>query len=289
MSGTKVNNYSNIDTNIQALQLTTDKVFKGLHQLTLTEMDTTTVPAIAAGSVVECNGTLIKYDTEEAIVTTDPHTSATVADGAVYIVIKGADLTAYFTATAPTWSDAKQGYYGTTTWANDRYVGFTRKSTSSYIQKKYIKEQAKNLLPKSITRMRKTAGQTITGSNLTVIAFDAIDIDINNEGSTVNSRFTALSPGYYEVVGKIQGAVSSPYAGDGIFCLYKNASLYSFGTRFRMDSSDATYTQTFKINDILYLDSGDYVDLRWNQFSTPTFTLLNNSASHYFNIKKIDD
>jgi hypothetical protein len=134
MAGDKVNNYSQVDTNILELQLTTDKTFKGYHQLTLTNYDNTTVPAIAAGSAIECNGALYKFDSEEAISTTDPVTSAAVADGTVYVcIVPGATTcTAAFTATAPTWSDSKQGWYGTGGQANYRYAGGATKATASY-------------------------------------------------------------------------------------------------------------------------------------------------------------
>ena len=138
MAGDKVNNYSQVDSDILALQLTTDKTFKGYHQLTLTNYDNTTVPAIAAGSAIECNGALYKFDTEEAISTTDPVTSAAVADGTVYVVIvPGATTcTAAFTATAPTWSDSKQGWYGTGGQANYRYIEYVcQKSGTSYYGK----------------------------------------------------------------------------------------------------------------------------------------------------------
>ena len=134
MAGDKVNTYAQDDSDILALQLTTDKTFKGYHQLTLTEYGTTTVPAIAAGSAIECNGALYKFDTEEAISTTDPVTSSTVADGAVYVCIvpDTTTATAAFTATAPTWSDSKQGWYGTGGRANYRYVNFRMDKSGAY-------------------------------------------------------------------------------------------------------------------------------------------------------------
>jgi len=133
MAGERVNTYAQDDSDILALQLTTDKTFKGYHQLTLTEYDTTTVPAIAAGSAIECNGALYKFDTEEAISTTDPVTSATVADGTVYVCIipDTTTATAAFTATAPTWSDSKQGWYGTGGQANYRYAEYIIIKTGS--------------------------------------------------------------------------------------------------------------------------------------------------------------
>lgn len=140
MAGDKVNTYAQDDSDILALQLTTDKTFKGYHQLTLTNYDNTTVPAIAAGSAIECNGALYKFDTEEAISTTDPVTSAAVADGTVYVVIvpDTTTATAAFTATAPTWSDSKQGWYGTGGRANYRYIQYCMNKLSTAYSGKTI-------------------------------------------------------------------------------------------------------------------------------------------------------
>jgi len=133
MAGTQVNTYTNEDTDIGAMQLTLDKVFHGLDMLTLTHMADTTVPAIAAGSVFEVNGALIKFDAEESI------TVGGVANGTVYIMVDGSALTAAFTATAPTWSDVKQGFYGTGGDANKRYVPVCMtKATAAYNNKRYI-------------------------------------------------------------------------------------------------------------------------------------------------------
>ena len=100
-------------------------------------MDTSTVPQITEGSVFEIGGALFQAAAAQSISTTDPHTSSTVADGTVYIFINGTDGEPYFTATAPTWDDDKQGWYGTSTYANYRYVPILMtKSGSSYSSKK---------------------------------------------------------------------------------------------------------------------------------------------------------
>jgi len=139
MAGSKVNNYSQVDSNILELQLTSDQNFKGKHLVSLTNYDTTGLPAIAAGSNIEINGGFYKFASEEAISTTDPVTATTVADGTVYIMINPTTVTAYFTATAPTWSDSKQGFYGLTTWANWRYLEYMMyKATSDYFYKRRI-------------------------------------------------------------------------------------------------------------------------------------------------------
>lgn len=130
MSGTKVNNYAIGDDNIEAVMLTTDQIFKGLCSVSLTEMSTTTVPKIAAGSWIECNGTLFKFDADETL-------TGSPSDGVVYIrIIPSTDTcTAEMTNTAPTWSDSKQGWYGTSSAANYKYIGGCTKSSTSYTYK----------------------------------------------------------------------------------------------------------------------------------------------------------
>jgi len=131
MSGTKINNYSQLDSNILELQLTSDQSFKGKHQVSLTNYDNTSLPAVAAGSVIEVNGALYKFASEEAI-------TGSPSDGTVYIYIDPATITAVFTNTAPTWSDSKQGWYGTTTTANCRYVAVLWKASTTYYFKHLV-------------------------------------------------------------------------------------------------------------------------------------------------------
>lgn len=138
MSLAKINNFANDDTDILALQTTVDALYQNSYSLT--EYDSTTVPAIAAGSKIEVNGSLYRAATEEAISTTDPVTSSAVADGTIYIcMIPSGDAstcTAAFTSTGPVWSDSKQGWYGTGDYANYKYIGTCIKSTSSYTYKR---------------------------------------------------------------------------------------------------------------------------------------------------------
>jgi hypothetical protein len=117
------------DVNLTAVMAAENQVMKGYNALTLTHMSDTTVPAIAAGSAIEVNGVLIKSDTETAI-------TGSPSDGVVYIYINGTTPT--FTNTAPTWSDSKQGWYGTGGAANYRYVAGMWKATSAYSHKTNI-------------------------------------------------------------------------------------------------------------------------------------------------------
>jgi hypothetical protein len=135
MAGSLINTYTQLDTDILALQLTSDANFVGKHNVSLTNYDTTGVPAIAAGSIVECNGALFEFTADEAV-------TGTPSNGTVYIQIvpSTTTCTAAFTNTAPTWSDAKQGFYGTGAAANYRYLEFemTRSSATVYSNKHTI-------------------------------------------------------------------------------------------------------------------------------------------------------
>jgi hypothetical protein len=201
MAMDKVNNYSQVDSNILELQLTTDKAYKSQHTLTLTNYNNTTVPAIAAGSAIEVNGTLYKADTEEAISTTDPVTSAAVADGTVYVcIVPGATTcTAAFTATAPTWSDSKQGWYGTGGQANYRYVNFMcTLSSGSYNYKNtlYCSDNIKSLNVFGIFKPSSTLN--ITTNSTTKIL---LDIEESAQNISLSSNSILFSQdGFYNII-----------------------------------------------------------------------------------------
>jgi len=119
MAGSKVSSFAIGDSNIQNVMLTLDKTFKGQHQVSLTNYNTTAESQVAAGSVIEIGGALYKFDSNESI-------TGTPSDGTVYImaVPSGDSVTCAYTNTAPTWSDSKQGWYGTGATANNRYLEF---------------------------------------------------------------------------------------------------------------------------------------------------------------------
>ncbi len=114
---------------------------RGHLALSLTHWDDTTVPAIAAGSVAECDGDLYEFEAEEAISTTDPITASTVADGIVYIMLipSGGSITAAFTATPPVWGALLYGWYCPESgFENCRYVAGCMKATAAFSGKGYF-------------------------------------------------------------------------------------------------------------------------------------------------------
>ncbi len=101
-------------------------------QLTLTNQDNTLEPAIAGGSVVGVGGSLYVFSSDEAIT----GWSGIGNNTDCYIkLVPGAIMIATFVTAAPTWSDAKQGWYN----GNDRYVaGLHRGATAAAYEDKWV-------------------------------------------------------------------------------------------------------------------------------------------------------
>lgn len=141
MSGTKLNLFTSPDPAFSAVVECFAACMRGKLRLSLTHWDDTTVPAIAAGSIAECDGDLYEFESEEAISTTDPITSATVADGIVYVMLVPAAgaVTAAFTATPPVWDALLYGWYcAESGFENCRYVAGCTKATAAYSGKGYF-------------------------------------------------------------------------------------------------------------------------------------------------------
>jgi hypothetical protein len=105
-----------------------ERFMRGLPRVTLTNFSNTTIPQIAAGSFCDVNGTLCQFAAD-----TDISGLAAIADGLIYIkmVDVAGVVTPTATAAAPTWSDAKQGWYN----GNDLYVGGLTKAAPNYSKK----------------------------------------------------------------------------------------------------------------------------------------------------------
>jgi len=130
MAGIKIDNFSTSDVNLTAIMSTAQAMRNGHFALSLTEMDTTTIPKIAAGSIIDLNGTLIYFDADETIV-------GTPVNGVTYIklIYSAGIVTAEWTATAPVFEPTKNGWYGVGANLGHRYVAKTIKATASYTGK----------------------------------------------------------------------------------------------------------------------------------------------------------
>jgi hypothetical protein len=138
----------------------TDETRIGLHELTITNYTTNTVPEIAIGSLIEVNGTLFKVnDTGGG---TGMAISGIPSNGTVYVqmipsgIAPNQILTPTFTNTAPTFWDAKQGWYDVT--GVNRYIHYAMTKASAIYS------------PKWEFAFKKSTGVTVTDDgDLTLI------------------------------------------------------------------------------------------------------------------------
>jgi hypothetical protein len=234
----QLNYYSNADTSIIDLQNTTDGVIIGHHQVSLTNYNNTSLPAIAIGSVVENNGAMVKFTTECAI-------SGSPSDGTVYIylvpsgdpALGTATVTPTWTNTAPTWSDSKQGFYGTGGSVNYRYLEFVIfKSGSSYT--KNI-----SLTDNSNTKVYYTASDSTTRSttSMSIVNETNLSLTINVIAGHTYSFILLFEA-------STSGTLSYIYNGDATWSAsLTSAFLNSTGNTY----SDARPTMT-KVEDATY-------------------------------------
>ena len=192
MAGVKINNYNQSDSNILELQLTSDQSFKGKHLVSLTNYDNTSLPAVAAGSVIEVNGALYKFTSEEAI-------TGSPSDGTVYIYIDPATITAVFTNTAPTWSDSKQGWYGTAGTVNCRYLEFVMyKSSSTYGSKQMLYVCERNNINENL-RYNSSGQSMTTATDVLIFSTKVFDLSSNGAYNVSTGVFTCPKSGYYHI------------------------------------------------------------------------------------------
>jgi len=277
MANIQLNYYSNSDTSLIDLMNTADGTFIGKHNVSLTNYDNTSLPAVAVGSIVEVNGTLYKFTSESAI-------SGSPSDGVVYIylvpsgdpALGTAIITPTFSNVAPTWSDSKQGWYGTGGSANYRYLEFALYKNSAlwYKFNLILPDKSSNV----IVYAKAPGSQVISDTSATLLTLNEVyDIGNNFAGSIFTSPVDALySIAFYAKnspasvpFSKIWGQTSaSAFDTDS----FKFSELSVQSDRIRGKVSALMAGETYRI----------YVEFA----STPTETI---TADTYLVIKKICD
>jgi hypothetical protein len=259
MAGSKLNNYSSTDNNITQMQLTEDASFIGKHNLTLTNMSTTSIPAIAAGSIIECNGALYKFSTEEAISTA----GVTSTDGTYFIKVipTSSQITAAFSTVAPVFRDSLQGWYESTS-SNDRYAHFSVYSTGSSFKKAMMKPSGSRFF-NMISALGYNSTQVgFFNFNSTVASGSAIFYDFLSEISSENITFK--TSGFYSIRATFSlsaGAGGANNRGEGT--VYINSTTATIepsvlGFSFQTQNSDP-FSYVITKNYSLFLSAGDYL------------------------------
>ena len=111
MATDKINNYAIGDNNFESVMLTLDQTFRNKH-----DCYSFSATALKAGSVIEINGSLypVTQDVTLPDMSSNKYLMAVPASDGTFTLLA--------TSTAPTWSDSKQGFYGTSTTANYKYI-----------------------------------------------------------------------------------------------------------------------------------------------------------------------
>jgi len=278
----QLNFYNNADVSIIDLMNTADATFIGRHQVSLTNYDNTSLPAIAIGSIVENNGALFKFAVETAI-------SGTAVDGTNYILLVPsgdpslgtANVTPTWSQTAPAWSDSKQGWYGTGGSANYRYLEFVMtKATAVYSNKRPFSTRddidnttymvGATINNRSYVKAYLNSAQTITGAINTKINLDTETYDTNSEFSS--SRFTAKKSGYFLINVNIQENIASNAASQS-GRIWVNGNPYaSIG---ELASTPKTGNVKRQGSAVVYLAVGGYVEIYKNQSSGDSTSITN--------------
>ena len=120
MSGSIIPTPTYKATDWQSFGTQVEKQRLGFIALSLTNYDNDSEPQIVAGSVVEISGSLFQFSSNDSV------SGTPVTDSINYIMLEvsgsgdSQTVSGSWTTTAPTWNDAKQGWYDAT--GNKRYV-----------------------------------------------------------------------------------------------------------------------------------------------------------------------
>lgn len=245
MAGIAYGSFAVGDPNINNVMLQLAGVTIGYNALTLTQMSTTNVPAIAAGSKIEVGGTLFKFDAEEAI-------SGSPSDGTVYIMLvpSGSSITAQFTNTAPTWSDSKQGWYGTGGSAGNRYVLYViQKKSSGYIKQKI--RTFKTLF--HVSGFKNISSTTAPGE------YNVITQDLMSEYNTATAPFKAKNSGVYRCTWSgFADIISGSGSGADVTPVMNGSTAVPTGFSYSIKIVSAVgYGVPYSVTYLLSLNTGD--------------------------------
>jgi hypothetical protein len=116
-----------------------------------------------------------------------------------------------------------------------------------------------------------SANQTVANSTATKIQINTEVVDSDGKFDTSNYRFTPTVAGYYIIGGyfRLDSATDDAYA---TIYIYKN------GSGYYKDVEGKFEVLTKHINQVVYLDTDDYVELYAQQYQGSSVTVNGNST-----------
>lgn len=224
-----------------------ERNLRGWMALSLTNIDNTSEPAVAAGSAVEVGGTVYAFDIEEAI--TGWGGISNSEDVWIKVVPSGSSITAAFTTTPPTWSDAKQGWYD----GVDRYVAWLLKDAAGDYTPKQILE---DLAPRVQVPTIQALGDLILHGELVGgMCHAGANIAVETPGdyaSTSNAGYTRL----LEVIVPYTGVITIDFDHSSTGDFESKTQVYKNGVAHGTERSHSLSAPTTWSED-LYFEAGD--------------------------------
>lgn len=181
MATDKINNFSIGDNNFESVMLTLDQTFRNKH-----DCYSFSTTALKAGSVIEINGSLypVTQDVTLPDMTSNKYLMAVPSSAGTFTLLA--------TSTAPTWSDSKQGFYGTSTTANYKYIAVKEGSTI------YKYNDRPFYVGAIYTSALNMSGNITTSGDITCDDITCDDIEANGvDCYTTAPRSILISIGYY--------------------------------------------------------------------------------------------
>lgn len=276
MAGSRVNNYSPSTTDLTSVMATIDAERLGYIGASLTNYSTTSVPAIASGSMVEVAGALYSFSTDEPISTTGVASTA-AAIWHVRLVPSSSQCTAQFSTTPPTWRTDYQGWYYSTA-SVDKYLQYITYFDGTNYNYKCAGNRDTHLDPQFVSLYASTTVLWVaTTTHQLMSSFDGV-YNPFSVYSTATGIFTARQSGIYEMNYNFYSMSTIAYSNILYISLYKN------GSTFIRTQSGANNTVLNIFNSGLHifpLNKNEYVSLYVSLSSVaPTTTVVyNNSVS----------
>ena len=130
--------------------------------------------------------------------------------------------------------------------------------------------------PKSLARVYLASSYAISGMGWILVNFDVIDYDITDDFNITSDRFICPTSGYYLISAMLMYSIM--YDGESIFLAVFREGILEAGS-----AAHASHTSSLSTSftDIVFLNEGDYVELRTLHSGSTVRTIEGSSVGTY--------
>lgn len=132
----------------------------------------------------------------------------------------------------------------------------------------------------SKVRVYPNSNQSISTGTWTTVTLDQEDYDVNDEFAS--NKFTAKNSGYYIVSAAIKW-LSTETDKQYVTYIYKNGNQQSY----RATQSSHSTSMTSNITDIIYLDKGDYIEMKALHNGASSINIAGDSTATFLAIHRL--